>query len=286
MGHITENIPGNIGAALHGSRGGGSPHLLIEPFNTSTINHSGVSAGDITQGSDQQNYLPGQTPSPEQQWTATYMTNHSTGSSSSSGQDSSSLNHWGMPEQATGSGAYWRPQGTDMEDDSRTETDTSSDSGHGEIVLSGLNGLNQSGALAHAYWQYRLHKRKRRRLSSKPTRKFWRIHKRFRTATGKGEGFSRDAMRTQGNCRGQPLFHVQAFNETLAYLSGKGKGNRRHTSGKGTRRRMNPTGRYGVVMKCRVCNSPEHSEARCPQSRNTSASPQFDNFLSKQLMAL
>ena len=38
---------------------------------------------------------------------------------------------------------------------------------------------------------------------------------------------------------------------------------------------MDPTGRDGQVMKCRVCNSPEHFEARCPQSRNTSASPQL-----------
>ena len=48
MGHITENTPGNIGAALHGSRGGGSPHLLTESFNTSTINHSAASAGYMT----------------------------------------------------------------------------------------------------------------------------------------------------------------------------------------------------------------------------------------------
>ena len=73
-----------------------------------------------------------------------------------------------------------------MEDDSGTETDTSSDSGHEEIDVSDLNGLNQSEASAHAYWQYRLHKRKWRRLSSKLTRKFGRIHKRFGTAKEKG----------------------------------------------------------------------------------------------------
>ena len=82
-------------------------------------------------------------------------------------------------------------------------------------------------------------------------------------------------MRTKGNGKGQPLFHVVAFNETLAYPCGKGKGNRRHTSGKGTGRSMNPTGRDGQVMKCRVCNSPEHLEARCPQSRSTPTSPQL-----------
>ena len=202
------------------------------------------------------------------------MTNHGTGNSSP-WQESSSLNHWGTPEEATGSGAYWQSQGTDMDDDSGTETDTSSDSGHEEIDMSDLNGLNQSEASAHAYWQYRLHKRKWRRLSSKPAREFRRILKRFRTAKGKGKGFSRHAMRTKGNGKGQPLFHVEAFNETLAFLGGKGKGHRRHTSGNGTGRRMNPTGRDGQVMKCRVCNSPEHFEARCPQSRNTSTSPQL-----------
>ena len=181
MGHITEDTQGNIGATLHGPRGSGSPHLLTESYNTSTISHSGASVEDTTQVSNQQNHLLGQTPSPEQQWTATYMTNHGTGSSSP-WQESSSLNHWGTPDEATGSGAYWQPQGTDMDDDSGTETDTSSDSGHEEIDMSDLNGLNQSEASAHAYWQYRLHKRKWRRLSSKPTRKFRRIHKRFRIA--------------------------------------------------------------------------------------------------------
>ena len=38
---------------------------------------------------------------------------------------------------------------------------------------------------------------------------------------------------------------------------------------------MNATGRDGLVKKRRVCNSPEHSEARSPQSGNTSASPQL-----------
>ena len=40
------------------------------------------------------------------------------------------------------------------------QTDTSSDSGHEEIDMSDLNGLDHGEASAHAYWQYRLHKRK------------------------------------------------------------------------------------------------------------------------------
>ena len=60
-----------------------------------------------------------------------------------------------MPKEATGRGAYWQSHGTDMEDDSGAETDTSLDSGHEEIDTSGLNGFNQSEASAHAYWKYR-----------------------------------------------------------------------------------------------------------------------------------
>ena len=67
------------------------------------------------------------------------MTDHGTGGSSS-WQDFSFLNHWDTPEEATGSGAYWQSQGTDMEDDSGTETGTSSDSGHEEIDMSDLMG--------------------------------------------------------------------------------------------------------------------------------------------------
>ena len=90
-------------------------------MNTSATNHSGNGDDSVTQGNDQQNHLLGQNPSPEQQWTATYMTNHGTGSSSSSWQNPSSLNHWGNPEDTTGSGAYWQTQSADIEDDSGTD---------------------------------------------------------------------------------------------------------------------------------------------------------------------
>ena len=70
------------------------------------------------------------------------MTNRGTGNSSS-WQEPSSLNHWGAQEEAIGSGAYWHSQGTDMDDDPGTETDTSSDSGHEEIDMSDLNRLTK-----------------------------------------------------------------------------------------------------------------------------------------------
>ena len=224
-----------------------------------------------------QNHLQS-TPTPEDQWTATYMANPTAGSSSSSWQNTSNPNHWGTLQNShsNGGGAYWQASSTEgfFDNDSGTETDTSSDSGNEEIDMSDLAGMDNAEASAHVYWQYRLHKRKWRRLHSKPTRKFRRIHKRFRLAKGKGRGFSRHAMKTKGSGKGQPMFHVEAFQEALTYLGGKGKGHRKHTSGKGTGRRMNPTGRDGQVMKCRLCNSPEHFAARCPQSR-TSAPPQL-----------
>ena len=53
--------------------------------------------------------------------------------------------------------------------------------------------------------------------------------------------------------------------DTLAYLKGKGKGNRSHSSGKGFGRRKNPRDRNGSLMKCHNCGSEEHLVARCPQ---------------------
>ena len=53
--------------------------------------------------------------------------------------------------------------------------------------------------------------------------------------------------------------------DTLAYLKGKGKGKRAHTSGKGFGRRGNPRDRNGDIMKCHNCSSEEHLAARCPQ---------------------
>ena len=51
--------------------------------------------------------------------------------------------------------------------------------------------------------------------------------------------------------------------DTLAYLKGKGKGKRAHTSGKGFGCRGNPRDRNGEVMKCHNCGNEEHLAARC-----------------------
>jgi len=50
----------------------------------------------------------------------------------------------------------------------------------------------------------------------------------------------------------------------VSFLSGKGKGDRSHSSGKGFGRRKNPKDRNGQIMKCHECQSDEHLVARCP----------------------
>ena len=52
--------------------------------------------------------------------------------------------------------------------------------------------------------------------------------------------------------------------DVQAFLSGKGKGNRKG-SGKGFGRRKNPKDRNGQIMTCRICGSDEHFQANCPQ---------------------
>ena len=176
---------------------------------------------------------------------------------------------WGMPEEATGSGAYWQSQGTDMEDESGTETDIPSDRGHREIDMSDLNGLSHGDASAHAYWQYRLHKRKWRRLSA-------RLPANSEQLKGKGKVFPDMPWETKEMV--EDSHSVMSKHSTRLLLTSVEKAKATediHTSGKGAGHRMNPTGRDGLVMTCRVCNAPEHFEARCPQSRNTSASPQL-----------
>ena len=61
-----------------------------------------------------------------------------------------------------------------------TDTDTSSDSGNEQIDMSDVAGLTAKQAEAKIFWQYREHKRKWRRFTNKPVRKFRRHVKRFK----------------------------------------------------------------------------------------------------------
>ena len=63
------------------------------------------------------------------------------------------------------------------------------------------------------------------------------------------------------------------FDDTLAYLSGKGKGHRSHASGKGFGRRKNPRGRDGSLTKCHNCGADDHLVARCPKGSGKGGRP-------------
>jgi len=130
--------------------------------------------------------------------------------------------------------------------DSGTDSDTSSDDGLEELPNPGISQMTGSQAAEHIYLEYRAAKKTWRRFTGKPVRHFRRNVKRI-----KGSGKSKGG-------KGKGFGFYWTHDDTLAYLKGKGKGNRAHTSGKGFGRRTNPKDREGNTMKCRVCNSEEH----------------------------
>ena len=81
-----------------------------------------------------------------------------------------------------------------------------------------------------------------------------KFRKTFRRSKGKGKG--------RMGARGSFMYTAD---DVAAFLTGKGKGNRGHTSGKGFGRRKNPKDRSGQTMTCHGCGSDEHLIANCPQ---------------------
>ena len=156
-------------------------------------------------------------------------------------------------------------------EDTDTDSDTSSDSGTEELSPRGFDQTSQSEAAEHIYLQYRKAKKRWRRFTGKPVRKFRRYLKSAKRAKGKGKG-------RNNVTRGFMWTH----DDTLAYLKGKGKGNRAHTSGKGFGRRKNPKDRDGNIMKCRICGSDEHFAARCHQKGSGKGSSSFTGIATAQ----
>jgi len=142
-----------------------------------------------------------------------------------------------------------------------TNTDTSSDSGEEDIQAPDVSHLSDADAAEQIYLRYRRAKRTWRRFTGRPVRKFRRHIKRhayFRKGKGRGrKGKGKGSKSSTGG-------FMWTRDDTLAYLKGKGKSNRAHTSGKGFGRRRNPKDKHGNVMKCRICNSEEHFAAKCP----------------------
>ena len=139
------------------------------------------------------------------------------------------------------------------------ETDssaTSSDSGTEQLPEPAVGGMSPPDAAHHIYMQMRTAKRTWRRFTGRPVRKFRRF---FKARRGKGKGKSKGK---KGSGSGNSFMWSQE--EVAAFLSGKGKGDRSHSSGKGFGRRKNPKDRNGEIMRCHECNSDEHLVSICP----------------------
>ncbi len=105
----------------------------------------------------------------------------------------------------------------DEEQDSGTDTDTSSDSGHEPVDMGEFNRMSDQEAVEQAFLNYRFHKRRWRRMMGKPVRKFRRFAKRFGyRSKGRGRGF--------GFGRSRSYSRRYMAEEAVAYLKGKGKG--------------------------------------------------------------
>ena len=71
-----------------------------------------------------------------------------------------------------------------------TGSATSSDSGTEHIDMSDLRPMTDQQASEHVFWQYRMHRRRWRRLTGKPVRRFRRHVRHFVKRRGKGKGRS------------------------------------------------------------------------------------------------
>ena len=134
----------------------------------------------------------------------------------------------------------------DQEDDG-TDSDTSSDDGYEDVGGPNTANVSEQEAAETIYMAYRRAKRVWRRYTDKPVRKFRRHFKKFNNTKGRGRGF----------------FWTQ--DDVYAYLKGKGKGHRSHSSGKGFGRKKNPKDRNGNILKCHGCGSEDHLVNSCPQ---------------------
>ena len=284
MGHIIENTPGNIASSLHGPRTGRT-HLLTQAFmgTESTAVRSYHSSQGWSENTNENHEDPNNQlwrdvrPAPEgpqqtyvsDQWTAAQ--GNPTQTMSDWYQDTTppweQQGYWETPSYLANHTDNWHSgQLWEEEQDSGTDSDTSSDSGRESIDMSDLHAMDHAEASAHVFWQYRQAKRKWRRLTNKPVRKFRRMVRRTRRTKGKGKGKGKFG-------KGKPFFHAEAYEAVLTYLKGRGKGGRSFSSGKGAGRRKNPMGRDGQVMRCRNCNSDEHFAAKCPRSASSSSAP-------------
>ena len=270
QGHIQEHSPGNIATILQG------PFRQARPGAYYAEPESGQ-----TQYQQLQSYWS-EGSGPEQQWPLAHQPVATWAAPASGGQ-------WADTGGASWtSGSQWAEAGTSdswyptqpglayFDSQYQEETDssaTSSDSGTEQLPEQAVGGMSQSEAAHHIYMQMRAAKRTWRRFTGRPVRKFRRF---FKARKGKGKG------RGKGKTKGSSNSFMWSQEEVATFLSGKGKGNRSHSSGKGFGRRKNPKDRNGEIMKCHECNSDEHLVSQCPLKGKGKGggSPSMVNFWS------
>ena len=199
------------------------------PVNTTTVDSSfPVNAGASWNPADNGASMP----DPFAQWNGSFVP----AASAYPTAESSPAQAYPTQQQQQGEDELW---------DDSNGTLTSSDDGTEHIVVPDVSHMSEADAAEHIFYQYRNAKRVWRRFTGKPVRRFRSGLRHFAKARGRGRGSG------QGHRRSMFL----TDEDTQAYLSGKGKGQRKHTSGKGHGRRTNPRDRNGQVMKCHNCGS-------------------------------
>ena len=157
-------------------------------------------------------------------WASPYSGGHSADAEQGHGADWSSGGHWPDPGHAD----TWNPTQPGLayfDTQTHEETDssaTSSDSGTEQLPEPAVSGMTSVEAAHHIYLQMRSAKRTWRRFTGRPVRKFRRF---IKASKGRGKGKSKGKRSS-----GQAFMYTQ--DEVNAFLSGKGKGNRSHISGK------------------------------------------------------
>eukprot|EP00971_Amphidinium_carterae_P191460 3798994-Amphidinium_carterae.3 len=136
-------------------------------------------------------------------------------------------------------------------EDTSTATDEELDGEYSYLADAGEDPNLEAQRL---YWQYHQAKRRWRRFTGKPPRRYRRM---LRGGHAKGKGKS-----ASGSPTGRS-FWSEAWS---SYYKGKGKGKGKSKSNSF---RRNPRGKDGQPMRCHRCGSTEHLIAKCPvQSSN------------------
>ena len=258
QGHLTEGVHGNIGTILHGPMRQARPGAYLAGDSGSQQQE-----GVTPTAADAQHAYWGQTAGRRTSPASWDVAASSTTdwAASGGGHPEAGYPGWASGSTAPQSNVIAYPTEAEEyyigDEDDEDSSATSSDSGNEEIPeIPGLEQLSQAEAAEHIYLQFRRAKRTWRRFTGRPVRKFRKNFKFHKRSKGKGKG------KGKGKSHGGFMW---THDDTLAYLKGKGKGKRAHTSGKGFGRRGNPRDRNGEIMKCHNCGSEEHLAARCPQ---------------------